>query len=284
MSETLKWRFKPIGQVRAVFPLKLTDAHVVLLFAFAFLAVGGFQRFMDAYGESVFRAFASMFNTAEFLALLAIYSVYKSEPHSIILSRLDFGIVAACALFLLLPNQSLPFIGATAAGLYFLRRNAQLASVAQLLLAISCYELWGRLLFKIVSAPIIQAELSVISKFGQWLGYDFDLDGILLVSSNGWSIFMMEDCSSFHNISLAVLVWLSLIKLAEAKATGLTLAALCAGAAGIICINGLRILLMTSSEEAYLFWHNGNGAIIFSCVTLAVIAFPTIASIQLRDA
>ena len=140
-------------------------------------------------------------------------------------------------------NQSLPFIGATAAGLYFLRRsprNAQLASVAQLLLAISCYELWGRLLFKIVSAPIIQAEMSVISKFGQWLGYDFDLDGILLVSPNGWSIFMMEDCSSFHNISLAVLVWLSLIKLAEAKATGLTLAALCAGVAGIICVNGLQ--------------------------------------------
>jgi len=287
LSETLKWRFKPIVRARAVFPLKLTDAHVVLLFAFAFLAVGGFQRFMDAYGEGVLQAFASMFNTAEFLALLAIYSVYKSEPHSIILSRLDFGVVAACALFLLLPNQSLPFIGATAAGLYFLRRgsrNAQLASVAQLLLAISCYELWGRLLFKIVSAPIIQAEMSAISKFGQWLGYDFDLDGILLVSPNGWSIFMMEDCSSFHNISLAVHVWLSLIKLAEAKATGLTLAALCTGVAGIICVNGLRILLMTPSEQAYLFWHNGIGAIIFSCVTLAVIAFPTIASIQFRDA
>ena len=122
--------------------------------------------------------------------------------------------------------------------------------------------------------------MSVVSNFGQWLGYNLGLDGIVLVSQNGWSIFMMEDCSSFHNISLAVLVWLSLIKLGGAKATGLTVMALCAGITGIICVNGLRILLMTPSEAAYLFWHNGNGAIIFSCVTLAVIAFPTIASMH----
>jgi hypothetical protein len=278
---------KPIGRARsAVFPLRLTDADVVLLFAFAFLAFGGFQRFTDAYAQSVFQAFASMFNTSELLALLAIYSVCKSELHSIVLSKFDFEVIAACALSLLLPNLSLPFIGTTAAGLYFWCRSpkdVQLASVGQLLLAISCYELWGRLFFNIVSAPIIQAEVSVVSKFGQWLGYNLGLDGILLVSPNGWSIFMMEDCSSFHNISLTVLVWLSLIKLGGAKATGLTVMALCAGITGIICLNGLRILLMTPSEEAYQFWHNGNGAIIFSCVTLAVIAFPTTASMRLRD-
>ena len=286
MSETLKWRFKPISRVRAVFSLNLTDAHVVLLFAFAFLAVDGFQRFTDAYAQGVFQAFASMFNTPEFLALLAIYSVCKSKLQSIILSKFDFGMIAACALSLLLPNQSLPFIGATAAGIYFCRhspRSVQLASVGQILLAISFYQLWGRLFFKIVSAPIIKAEVSVISKFGQSLGYNFGLDGIILVSPNGWSILMGDDCSSFHNISTAVLVWLSLIKLGGAKATGLTVMALCAGITGIICLNGLRILLMTSSEEAYLFWHNGNGAIIFSCVTFTVIAFPTIASIGLRD-
>jgi hypothetical protein len=70
---------KPISRARsAVFPLRLTDADVVLLFAFAFLAVGSFQRFSDAYAQGVFQAFASMFNTSEFLALLAIYSVCKS--------------------------------------------------------------------------------------------------------------------------------------------------------------------------------------------------------------
>ena len=279
---------EPIGRARsAVFPLRLTDADVVLLFAFAFLAVGGIQRFADAYAQGAFPAFASMFSTSELLALLAIYSVCKSENGSIVLSKLDFVVIAACALFLLLPSQRLPFIGATAAGLYFWRRSprgGQLASVGQLLLAISCYELWGPLVFKILSAPVIQAEVSVVSNFGRWLGFNLSLDGIRLVSANGWSIFMMEGCSSFHNVSLAVLVWLTLIKLGEAKATGVTMIALCAGIIGIICLNGLRILLMTPSEEAYVFWHDGNGAVIFSCITLALIAFPTIASMRLRDA
>ena len=280
---------KPIGQARsAVFLLRLTDADVVLLFAFAFLAVGGIRRFADAYAHGVLQAFASMFNTSEFLALLAIYSVCKWEDHSIVLSKLDFVIIAACALFLLLPTQRLPLIGATAAGLYFWfwRRSlpgVELASVGQLLLAISCYELWGPLFFRVVSAPVMRAEVSVAANFGRWLGFNLGLDGIRLVSPNGWSIFMMQGCSSFHNVSLAVLVWLSLIKLGGAKATRLTVMALCAGITGIICLNGMRLLLMSPSEEAYLFWHNGNGAIIFSCVTLAVIAFPTIASMRLRD-
>jgi hypothetical protein len=150
-------------------------------------------------------------------------------------------------------------------------------------LAVSCYELWGRILFKIVSAPIVQVEVSVVANFGRWLGFNLGLDGIRFISPNGWSIFMMEDCSSFHNISLAVLVWLSLIKLGGAKATGLTATALCAGISAIVCLNALRILLMTPSEDAYHFWHYGNGAMIFSCLTLAVIAFPTTASMRLRD-
>ena len=98
---------KPIGRSRsAVFLLRLTDADVVLLFAFAFLAVGGIQRFADAYAHGVLQAFVSMFNTSEFLALLAIYSVCKWEDHSIVLSKDDFLIITACALFLLLPTSA----------------------------------------------------------------------------------------------------------------------------------------------------------------------------------
>ena len=116
-------------------------------------------------------------------------------------------------MFFLFPKQSLPFVGATIAGVYFWRRrpyNAQLASAGQLWLAISVYRLWGRLFFQVVCAPIIEAEVFVIAKAGQLLGFGLSLDGICIISPNGWFVYVMEGCSSFHNASLAVLVWSSL--------------------------------------------------------------------------
>jgi len=187
-------------------------------------------------------------------------------------------------LFLPPVSQHFAFLGATIAGLYFwLRRphNAQLAQVGQLWLAISVYESLGRLFFKLVSAPIIQAEVSIIAKVGPLLGFAVSLDGIRLTSPNGWFIYILESCSSFHNVSLAILVWLSLVKLGRAEIRGRQLIALGAAILAIICLNVLRILLMTPSQEFFFFWHDGNGTIIFSCLTFLAVAVPTGASLRL---
>jgi hypothetical protein len=68
--------------------------------------------------------------------------------------------------------------------------------------------------------------------------------------------------------------------MAGAKANGSKLMALGVGILAIVCLNALRILLMTPSEEAYHFWHEGSGATIFSCLTFGAIAVPRIISLR----
>ena len=274
----------------AALPLKLTDADVLLFYTFSLLAVGYIQRFLDVYLHGAQRsayevAVTYEINAGELLAFVAIYSILKSKIDTVRLSRVDFVVILACAMFFLPPSPGLPFVGATVAGLYFWRRgpsNAKLASAGQLWVAISFYRFWGRHFFQIVSAPIIQAEAFVIGKAGQLFGFGLSLDGIRLHGPNGWFVYILEGCSSFHNASLAVLVWLSLIKLAGTKVSGSTLMALGVGILAIICLNVLRIVLMTPSEEAYHFWHEGSGATLFSCFTFGAIAVPTILSLRLQ--
>jgi exosortase/archaeosortase family protein len=271
----------------AASPLKLADADVLIFYTFALFAVGGIERFLDAYSQGVQTAVTSLFalNAGELLAFIAIYSVLKSKIHGVVLVRQDFAIISACAALFLVPKASLPFVGATIAGLYFWRLrayNPQLASAGQLWLAISFYETWGRVFFKVISAPLIQIEVFVVAKAGEWIGAGLRLDGIRIYAPSGWFVYILEGCSSFHNSSLAVLIWLSLIKLAEAKITGSKLMALGAGILTIVCLNVTRILLMTSSEEAYHFWHEGIGATLFSCLTLGAITIPTAISLRLR--
>ena len=276
------------GQSRfAAASLKLADAEVLLFYTFALLAVGAVQRLLDAAQRSAFDVIAMHeVNAGELLAFFAIYAVLKIKVDAIHLSKVDLVIISSCAMFFLFPKQSLPFVGATIAGIYFWRRrpyNEQLVSVGQLWLAISVYRFWGRLFFQVVCAPLIQAEVFVIAKAGQWLGFGLSLDGIRLTSPNGWFVYLMDGCSSFHNASLAVLVWLSLIKLAGSKVSGSKLMALVIGILAIVCLNALRILLMTPSEEAYNYWHEGRGAMLFSCLTLAAIAIPTTLSLRLSS-
>jgi len=262
--------------------LKLVDGDVLLVYTLALFAVGG-MRFLGAAANDVHKVLEV--NAGELLAFVAIYSVIKSKIDTIVLSRADFAILSACALLFLPPEPHSPFLGATIAGVYFWRRggdNTQLASVGQLWLAISVYEMWGPLFFRIVSAPIIQAEVALIGKAGEWLGFGLIMDGVLLRSPSGWFVIVIEGCSSFHNVSLAILVWLSLLKLGGAKVSRSNLAALGVGVITIVCLNALRILLMTPSEEYYAFWHAGNGAILFSCLTLSAIAIPTMISMRRR--
>ncbi len=264
-----------------------TDADVLLVYVLALFAAGGIQHFLWTYSDSALQAFRSRslfeVNVGEFFAFVAIYSLIKGKSGDIALTKIDFFTLSAGAMFFLPPEPlHLPFIGATIVGIYLWRRrpySPQLASVGQLLLAVSAYEIWGPLFFRLVSAPIIQLEVALIAKAGQLLGFGLETDGILLRSPSGWSVFIMDACSSFHNVSLAVLVWLSLLKLARVEPKRWQLAALALGVIAIIGLNALRILLMTPSEEGYVFWHEGAGAILFSCLTLAAVAVPTTVSL-----
>ncbi len=271
---------------RAFWPLKLTDGDVLFVYTLALFAVGASVRLLSIYSSNrPGVSFLFEVNAGELLATFAIYCVIK-EIDTAVLTRFDFAIVSISAMFFLLPDRSPPFVGATVAGLYFWRRrpyNEQLESVGQLWLAVSCYEIWGPFFFRLVSASIIKLEAFVVAAVGRFVGLGLELEGIRITSPNGWYVLIMEGCSSFHNVSLAFLVWLSLIKIGGAKLSRSKLPALGVGIVGVICLNVLRILLMTSREDTFHFWHDGHGATIFSCLTLMAIAVPTTISIRISN-
>ena len=86
-------------------------------------ALAPLQRFLDAYlhgvqGTAFDVAVTHEVNAGELLAFVAMYSVLKSKIDTVQLSRVDFAVISACAMFFLFPKQSLPFVVATIAGLY----------------------------------------------------------------------------------------------------------------------------------------------------------------------
>jgi exosortase/archaeosortase family protein len=262
--------------MRFKFGHQITDTNILVLFTAAALGLKIAGQAMSAQDVEG--------NAGEILGLIATWSVLRPGAKHIVLFNADFVAISLCSLLFLPPYAQTPFIALTIAALYFwVRRRGvpELVSAAQIWIAISCYETWGRSFFSIVSTPIIKLESKMVAAIGRLFHLGLESNSIVITAPSGWSVYVAEGCSSFHNLSLAFLIWLSLIKIAGAEPISrATLTALSGGVVMIIGLNGLRIVLMALSEENYNFWHNGQGAGIFSTLALAVIVAPTMFSLR----
>lgn len=157
-----------------------------------------------------------------------------------------------------------------------------MVGIGQIWLALSVYELWGKLLFKMAYQAIEVAEVGLIYRVGRLFYGGLGVEGASLSVRTDWSIVVLEGCSSFHNLSLAVLIWLSILKIAE-QATGLAaFRALGVSTCLIIAINVTRILLMLPSREAFIFWHDGAGSSLVALASVLAVIAPILLYVEGR--
>lgn len=83
------------------------------------------------------------------------------------------------------------------------------------------------------------------------------------------SIIVAAGCSSFRNVSLATLCWVSLTKLERPEWRRLDIGVLAIAAGFQIALNVTRIYLMALSDNMYLYWHTGMGSHIFAVTASA---------------
>jgi len=279
----------PAGRAVRIFKRSsagLADADIILTYCLAIIFAAVVGKWIGSHDASVLGVGDILnladINAGEALAVTAMVSITYESRRILSLTSLDFLVIIAGALFFLPPAPpSCPFLGATLAGLYFWRARGEipaLASLGQLWIAISTHAAWGPFVFRTISAPILRLETLMIAVLGHVAGLGLVVQGAQLAAPSGWSVYILGPCSSFHNLSLAVLVWLSLLKLAGGPIKASGWAALVVGAALVIVLNMVRILLMTLSEAHYEYWHDGSGRNIFICLTFAAIAVPTVFS------
>lgn len=219
-------------------------------------------------------------NVGEAFGLAALASLALSRGRErVTLTASDIAVLLASALAWFVPEQHGVYLSTTLASSWFLvkkRSDKRLVGIGQIWLALSIYELWGKLLFKILYQTIEIFEVGLIYKVGRLLFDGLDIAGASLSVKNDWSIVILEGCSSFHNLSLTVLIWLCILKMAKQSASPMAFGALGLSACGVITINVARILAMLPSREAYLFWHDGAGASLVALASVSAAILPVL--------
>ena len=240
-------------------PVGLRDRDVALAFvAGLIVAADLFER-------------GSGIGAAELLAIAVLGTLAFRFRRESLLTRSDLAVVAVASLAFALPLRLAAGIPLTLVGVKFIfGSDPRVRSFGQILLALAFYEWLGPLIFHLLSPWVLKAETIAVQAVLTPVG-GFARDGLVISTGGDHSIVIEEGCSAFQNVSLASLIWISLVKLETLTLRTPHLWICAAMAAATVALNTVRLAMMAQSYPMYEFWHNGGGVPIVSIAMLGAM-------------
>jgi exosortase/archaeosortase family protein len=250
--------------------------------AFLWLASGLFaNQALQLVDTNSWQAFAASLASQNYIYWLACYAVlyrlYLSDGAARA-TRLDFLLVLATCVGILL-SSFLPYrvaIGllATVMAGYLIMTHGgdrNLKAAGAVLLALSGQLVWGPLLFQFFTPELVRADAAVVGEILNSLRPDIVWTGTRFLGADGHSIALVGACSSFNNVSTAVLACATVAMLTRTEWLRRDIAAIAVACVAMVLINAMRICLLAWSGGSYEFWHNGAGVQILGIAETLVV-------------
>jgi hypothetical protein len=203
----------------------------------------------------------------QYLAWYVIFRLLGSSDFAPVARLRDFFFTAAFSLLVFLPTNRAIWVAATGIAIYLWLTDTgdpKLRSAGIVLAALSVQELWGKLFFNLLASHALRAEAAAIGTMLEAARPGTVWQDNTIIGPDGHGVVIISGCSSFHNVSLALLCWVTLSRLrchtwrvrdfVIGSAIGITM----------IFFNMARIFLMAWNTELYHYWHEGSGAEIFA--------------------
>jgi hypothetical protein len=181
----------------------------------------------------------------------------------------DFAVAVVFLGLVILPIFILSWVAVTGLSLYILlfasdsptRRRGAL-----IMLALTVPKLWGRLLFQLFERPLLQIDASLTAFI---LGTDRVGNMVGLVDGSGY-LAIVPVCSSYTNLSLAFLCFVSVTQWANHRWSAIDALWLGLTCASVILVNITRIALMGLSRGNYEALHNEWGGMVAGFIILSL--------------
>ena len=267
-------------------PPRLGDRDVLLAFllgvAIAICWRGPATESISELSADFLRA-RSGIGAAELLAIAVLATLAFRFDNDGRLTASDLLAIAVTSIAFSFPLRLAASVPLTVVGVKLLvRRDPLVSSFGQILLALAFYEWLGPGIFHLLSPWVLKLETVVVQAVLTPMG-GFSRTDLVISTGGDHGIMIEEGCSAFQNVSLASLIWISLVKLDT-----LTMRAghvwICAAmAAATVGLNTVRLALMAQSTSMYQFWHNGGGVPIVSLTMLATMLIICLGALRVAD-
>jgi exosortase/archaeosortase family protein len=232
---------------------------------------------------SSFEAFVTSLLTQNDIYWLAcgvtIYRLSLSDA-TVPAGRRDWAMASSFGIFILF-SSLLPYrfgIGllATLVAIYLLLfhlGDRNLKAAGAVLLAVSMQLVWGPIFFQLFTPELLKADAALVGSALMVLRPDIVWKVTSFFAPDGHAVSLVAGCSSFNNVSTAVLACAAVAMLRRTEWVRRDIATVAIAAVAMILVNVGRICLFAWSEEYIAYWHDGAGAQILAIAqTLVVLA------------
>jgi len=210
-------------------------------------------------------------NVIPLLAVFAGVSTMLGEERGDIRVA-DLAVAVVFLPLVILPIFALSWVAVTALSLYillFANRGVGSARTrgAIILLALAVPMLWSRLLFQFFAPLILKIDASLVAML---LGSD-RVGNLVGFADNSGYMMVTPACSSFGNISLGFLTWVTITQWANHRWRAIDLVWCMLACASVITVNVARISLTGLSKSNYEAIHNSTGEMVAGTIMLAFV-------------
>jgi hypothetical protein len=203
----------------------------------------------------------------QYMAWFVIFRLIGLSNPNVAARWPEVVITIALLLFVFLPPSRMIWATATIVAIYwgiFNGGDAKLRAAAIVLGGLTLQEFWGPVVFSLVALPLLRAETAVVGMILETARPGTVWQDNIITGPDGYGILVYRGCSSFHNVSLAMLCWLTVSKLRYQGWRVRDLVTGVAVAGTMILLNLARLCLMASNVGLYHYLHDGRGAELFA--------------------
>jgi exosortase/archaeosortase family protein len=264
--------FEPIGAAS-----RMGRREIFLWIALALLANEVFQ-LLDAQSAATF---ITSFETQNYVLWLAgyafVYRLWRVSRDAPADNR-DFWFAGATCLAILvtsfLPHRWGIGIVASTTAVYFLSTNRgdkNLKAAGALLFAMSAHLVWGPIFFMLVTPEVVRGDAAVVAGLLKMLRPDIIWSDTTFRAPDGHALVLVGACSSFQNISTALLACATVTMLTRPEWIRRDILIIALATLAMIAINTARLCLLAWDHDSYEYWHNGDGANMFLFAQTVVV-------------
>ena len=157
---------------------------------------------------------------------------------------------------------------------YYIQRfksNNEIRKSSIVLLAISGNIFWSPLIYQLALPGLINADAFLLGNLLKVIRPDILWSGAGFQSPDGRTISLVGYCSSFQSLSIALLAYVAMVSWIRGSFFKKDLLGISLTFIVLILLNDIRLILCVWSKESFLYWHDGNGSVIYQNVANLVI-------------
>lgn len=232
------------------------------------------------HGEGLAGALLSLGGVSAIIwfALIVMLVIARKADDDRSLTPLDRAVLVIMTILAAFPFNFAGAIAVLAGGLYLFATSTPRSAargIAVILVALTGPLIWGRFLLTFFGTKLLGWDAYLAAAMA---GSTVDGNVVDLVGGHG-RLYVALGCSSLHNMSLSVLLFIVIVQFLRLKITPGLLAVCAASAAAMAVVNIMRLATIARFPDHFEYFHVGQGAALFGMASFAAAAAVTGAGI-----